>query len=65
MPMVNRINSSDWQPNLLRKSRTSCRLLFQRLPQLAEQPRILDSDDGLRGEIGYKFDLVACEWLHL
>ena len=30
--------------------------------QFAEQPRVLDGDDGLSGEIGYEFDLVTCEW---
>ena len=27
------------------------RLLLQRLPQFVEQPRVLDGDDGLGGEI--------------
>ncbi len=33
--------------------------------QLAEQPRILDGDDGLRGEILDQLDLLVGEWLHL
>ena len=33
--------------------------------QLVEQPRILDGDDGLRGEILDQFDLLVGEWQHL
>ena len=35
------------------------RLLFQRLPQFAEQPRVLDGDNGLGGEAFYQFDLLV------
>src|SRR6516162_5279126 len=31
------------------------------LPQLAKQPRILDGDDGLGGEVFYKLDLFIAE----
>ena len=40
-------------------------LLLQGFAQFAEQPRILDGDDGLRGEIADKLDLLVGEWLHL
>src|SRR5262249_41294822 len=40
----------------------SRRLLLQRLPQLAQQPRVLDGDDGLRGEALYQRDLLVREW---
>ena len=40
-------------------------LLLKGFTQLTEQPRVLDGDDGLRGEIGYEFDLDTCEWMHL
>ena len=43
-------------------------LLLQRLrqivgalAQLVEQPRILDGDDGLRGEVRHKLDLLVGE----
>src|ERR1700719_2902831 len=39
----------------------SCRLLLQRLPQLIEQPRVLDGDDGLGGEVLYQRDLLVGE----
>src|SRR5262245_55908792 len=35
------------------------------LAQLIEQPRVLDSDDGLGSEIGYQLDLLVAKWLHL
>ena len=35
------------------------RLLLQRLPQLVEQPRVLDGDDGLGGKILHQFDLLV------
>ncbi len=34
-------------------------LLFQRLPQFTEQPRVLDGDNGLRGEIHKEIYLLA------
>ena len=40
-------------------------LLLKRFAQFVQQPRVLDGDDGLRGEIGYEFDLDTCEWMHL
>ncbi len=49
-----------------------CRLMFQRfaqivraLTQLLEQPRILDRDDGLGGEVRDQRDLLFAEWAHL
>src|SRR5215469_14688244 len=49
----------------------SGRLLFQRLTkigcalaQFAEQPRVLDGDDGLSGEVFNKIDLLVCERTH-
>ena len=36
-------------------------LLLQRLAQLVEQARILDGDDGLRGEILDQLDLLVRE----
>jgi hypothetical protein len=42
-----------------------CSLLLQRLPQLVEQPHILDGDDGLVGEIGDQRDLLVVERSHL
>src|SRR5262249_24447302 len=45
------------------------RLLLQRfskfdgsLAQLVQQPRILDGDDGLGGEVRYQFNLFIAEW---
>src|SRR6202035_5921230 len=40
-------------------------LLLQRLPQFVEQPRVLDGDDGLGGEIRQQLDLFGCEWSNL
>src|SRR5207342_1241526 len=37
-------------------------LLLQRFAQLVEQPRVLDGDDGLTGEILYQLDLLVAEW---
>ncbi len=31
--------------------------------QLVKQPRVLYSDDGLRGEVSYQLDLFLREWL--
>ena len=36
-------------------------LLLQRFAQLVEQPRVLDGDDGLCGEILDQFDLLVGE----
>jgi hypothetical protein len=36
-------------------------LLLQRLAQLSEKARVLDGDDGLRGEIRHQFDLPVGE----
>ncbi len=33
-------------------------LLLQRFAQLVEQPRVLDGDDGLRGEVLHQLDLL-------
>src|SRR5215469_14780827 len=38
-----------------------CRLLLQRLAQLVEQARVLDGNDGLRGEVLDQFDLLVRE----
>src|SRR5262249_29987856 len=40
------------------------RLLLERLPQLIEQPRILDGDHGLGGEAGNQGDLLFSERLN-
>ena len=40
-------------------------LLLQRFAQLVEQPRVLDGDDGLSGEILDQFDLLVGEGTHL
>src|SRR5262249_33918032 len=37
------------------------RLLLQRLPQLAKQPRVLNGDDGLVGEGLDQLDLLLCK----
>src|SRR5262245_48627557 len=41
-----------------------CGLLLQRFTQLVEQPRVLDGDDGLRGEVFDQFNLLIGEWPH-
>src|SRR5204862_1476538 len=40
-------------------------LLLQRLAKLAEQPRVLDGDDGLRGEALHQLNLLVRERAHL
>ena len=40
-------------------------LLLQRFAQLVEQARILDGDNGLRGEVLHQLDLLVGEWPHL
>ncbi len=40
-------------------------LLQQIAAQFTEQPRVLDGDDGLRGEVLHQFDLLVGERLHL
>src|SRR5262249_38967145 len=40
-------------------------LPLQRLTQLVEQPRVLDGDDGLAGEILDQLDLLLGEWADL
>src|SRR5262249_39218662 len=40
-------------------------LLLQRFPQLVEQPRVLDGDDGLGGEVLHQIDLFVAEWSDL
>src|SRR6185312_7358235 len=40
-------------------------LLLQRLAQLVQQPRVLDGDDGLRGEGLHQLDLLVGEGTHL
>src|SRR5215469_15130128 len=35
------------------------------LAQLVEQPRVLDGDDRLRGEVFNEFNLLTSEWPHL
>ena len=40
-------------------------LLLQRLAQLVEQPRVLDGDDGLGGEVRDQLDLLVGERPHL
>ena len=37
-------------------------LLLQRFAQLVEQPRVLDGDDGLLGEVCDQLDLLVGEW---
>jgi len=37
-------------------------LPFERLPQFAQQPRVLDRDDGLGREVLYQRDLFVSEW---
>ena len=39
-------------------------LLLQRFAQLVEQPRVLDGDDGLAGEILDQLDLLVAERAH-
>src|ERR1019366_1424620 len=41
------------------------RLLLERLAQLAEQPRVLNSNDCLGGEVRDQLDLFVAEWAHL
>ena len=40
-------------------------LLLQQFTQLVEQPRILDGDDGLVGEVLHQFDLLVGEWPYI
>src|SRR5262249_20162464 len=40
-------------------------LLLQRFPQLVKQPRVLDGDDGLGGEVLDQLDLLVGERVHL
>ena len=40
-------------------------LLLKRFAQLVEQPRVLDGDDGLRGEVCDQLDLLVGERAHL
>src|SRR5947209_2696366 len=40
-------------------------LLLKRFAQLAEQPRVLDGDDGLSGEVSNQLDLLIRERPHL
>ncbi len=40
-------------------------LLLKRFAQLAEQPGVLDGDDGLGGEILHQLDLLVGEGAHL
>ena len=42
----------------------SC-LLFQRLPQFIEQPRVLDGNRGLRGKVFKKVNLFFSKWAAL
>ena len=44
----------------LQHLRVRC-LLLQRLPQLIQQPRIVDGDHGLRGELCRQFDFAVAE----
>src|SRR6516162_11720322 len=37
-------------------------LLLKRLTQLAEQPRVLNGDDGLRCEVRHQRDLLLSKW---
>ncbi len=41
------------------------RMTLKRLAQLVEQPRILDGDHGLSGEVLNQFDLLVREWTNL
>ena len=50
--------------NDLQHVSSSC-LLLKRFAQLTQQARVLDSDDGLRGEVLYQLDLLIAEWTHL
>jgi hypothetical protein len=36
-------------------------LLLQRFPQFVQQPRVLDGDDGLGGEVGQQIDMLPLE----
>ena len=38
-------------------------LLSERFAQLAEKPRVLNRDHGLRGEVAEQIDLLIREWL--
>ena len=38
--------------------------IVRALAQLVEQPRVLDGDDGLSGEVLDQLDLLVSEWLH-
>src|SRR6516164_8269499 len=40
-------------------------LLLQRLPEFVQQPRILDGDDCLRGEVLHQRDLLFGKWTGL
>src|SRR5207253_8033264 len=37
-------------------------LLLERFAQLGEQPRVLNGDDGLRGEVRHQLDLFIGKW---
>ena len=43
----------------------SRRLLLQRFAQFAKQPRVLDRDDSLSGEVFNQLDLVVGERTHI
>ena len=40
-------------------------LLLQTFAELAQQPRVLDGNDGLRGEVLDQLDLLVAEWAYL
>src|SRR5262249_7297037 len=40
------------------------RLLLKRFALLANQSRVLDGNDGLRGKICYQPNLAFCKWVH-
>ena len=62
------LNTGSSSPGELEMTRSTSRgrgLLLQRFAKLAEQPRVLDGDDGLRGEVLDQLNLLVGERAHL
>src|SRR5215468_9828408 len=54
-----------WRRGNRAKDFRRCRLLLQRLPQLVQQPRVLEGDDGLRGKRFEKCNLLIRKRINL
>ena len=63
---MSKVSSTVWRLNVdrlmtLSTSAVGGLLLGGRVTQFVEQPRVLDGDDGLGGEVGDQFDLLVGE----